>query len=199
MLSLKRPAALVLLLLLVFSSLPEHGIQTLDIMGRMGIAGGARGGMITVGPGKDHANIQDAVNAAITGDTVYIFPGAYTEAVVINGKSIRLEGSSASEVTIDGNVVNNCLEILSSHNEICNLTTSNGDYGIFFDGSNNNSMANVTSSNNQEGVFLEDAFNNTLFNITADSNGRGIYLKRSEHNDIVDSTLSNNNIGMDVF
>jgi len=199
MLSWKRPAALVLLLLLVFSSLPEHGIPTFDIMGRMGLVGGARGGMITVGPGKDHATIQDAVNAAITGDTVYIFPGVYTEAVVINGKSIRLVGSSASEVTIDGNVVNNCLEILSSHNEICNLTTSNGDYGIYLDGSSNNTISNVPSSNNQEGICLEDAFNNTLFNVTTGSNGRGIYLKRSHHNCIVDSTLSNNNIGMDLF
>ena len=195
----KRPAALMILLLLVFSSLPEHGIHTFDIMGRMGITGGAAGGMITVGPGKDHAKIQDAVNAAITGDTVYIYPGVYTETVVIEGKSIRLQGSSASEVTIDGNVINNCLEILSSHTEVRNLTASNGDYGIYLHEACNNSIENVTSTGNQEGIYLDDSFYNMLYNVTATNNHRGIYLKKSGDNSITDSVLSNNDISMDFF
>ena len=50
----------------------------------------------------NYPTIQQAVDAAESGDTILVRAGTYDEDVVINGKSISLIGESASNTTIRG-------------------------------------------------------------------------------------------------
>ena len=50
----------------------------------------------------DYPTIQEAVNNASNGDTVYVRQGAYVENIIIN-KSISLAGENKSMTVIDGN------------------------------------------------------------------------------------------------
>lgn len=57
---------------------------------------------LLVGSGKEYTTIQSAVNAANDGDTIFIFPGTYDEAVdcQTGGKFIRIVGFSRDSVVI---------------------------------------------------------------------------------------------------
>jgi hypothetical protein len=55
---------------------------------------------ITVGPGRDYATIQSAVDAATTGDTVVVYPGVYYENVMFRGRNIVLRSSDPASATI---------------------------------------------------------------------------------------------------
>ena len=50
----------------------------------------------------DYPMIQQAVNAAVNGDTILVRAGTYSEDIVINSKSISLIGENASNTTIKG-------------------------------------------------------------------------------------------------
>jgi len=47
----------------------------------------------------DYATIQDALNAALDGDTILVQAGSYHEAVVFNGHDVTLIGIDGSDVT----------------------------------------------------------------------------------------------------
>lgn len=51
--------------------------------------------------GQDHLTIQAAINAANSGDTVYVYNGYYPESLDIVDKPITLQGESEAGVTID--------------------------------------------------------------------------------------------------
>ena len=51
---------------------------------------------LSVGPDKDFLTIQEAIDNALTGDTITIDAGSYSEAVTINGKNLTLTGSGGA-------------------------------------------------------------------------------------------------------
>jgi len=52
----------------------------------------------------DHATIQDAITAAVDGDTVVVRPGTYVENIDFLGKAITVQSEQGPDVTIiDGN------------------------------------------------------------------------------------------------
>jgi len=64
----------------------------------------ARAQVTYVVPG-DYATIQDALNAALDGDTILVQPGTYPEDVFFNGHDVTLigvAGSSLTEIEPDG-------------------------------------------------------------------------------------------------
>jgi hypothetical protein len=62
------------------------------------LAGTCLGGTIHV-PG-DHLTIQEAIDAAVNGDTVLVAPGTYVENIVFLGKGIHVLSSGGAAVTI---------------------------------------------------------------------------------------------------
>jgi hypothetical protein len=58
------------------------------------------GNVLTVGHGQQFDTIQKAVDAASSGDTIWIAPGEYVEAVCIDGKGLTIEGAGRGDTTI---------------------------------------------------------------------------------------------------
>ena len=73
-------------------------------------------------------NIQDAVNAAITGDTVLVTNGTYTSASEITvAKAITIESVNGREVTIvDGQNAHRCFHLGSSACTLSGFTVTHG-------------------------------------------------------------------------
>ena len=62
------------------------------------------------GPGN-YTQIQDAIDNASSGDTVFVFNGTYYEHIVIN-KSINLIGDKRNNTIIDGNYDSNAVILI---------------------------------------------------------------------------------------
>lgn len=188
------------------------GITILALM----LAGSVRAATHTVcSSGCDYSKIQDAINAAIAGDTILVYSGIYFETVIVNKQLVLLGQNggggmpiingvgmgdviyvTADKVTIDGFKVKNCgaycngIKISSNNNLIINNNVSDNEIDIFLSNSNNNTLTNNTVFNSQDGIYLGSSLNNTLNDNLAYSIGQsGIHLSSSNNN-----TLRNNNV-----
>jgi len=76
------------------------------------VSGAAEAGTLEVGSGKAYSTIQSAVDAAYSGDEVIVYPGVYSEFVVVYNKDNMnihanvlpedIDGSVANRVTVQG-------------------------------------------------------------------------------------------------
>ncbi len=73
--------------------------------------------------------IQDAINVAVSGDTVYVFNGIYSEALTIL-TPLTLTGESANGVIVDGASAFYVIAISANNVQINTLTVQNGVIGI---------------------------------------------------------------------
>ena len=60
---------------------------------------------------NNYTKIQDAIDNASDGDTVFVYDGTYYENIIIN-KSINLTGENKDTTIIDGNGMNMLLAIM---------------------------------------------------------------------------------------
>ncbi|UCB58237.1 MAG: right-handed parallel beta-helix repeat-containing protein, partial [Thermoplasmatales archaeon] len=170
----------------------------------------------------DYTRIQDAIDNASDGDTVFVYCGIYYENIVID-KSIDLIGEDRNTTFIDGRgikdvisiyfnntyisnfVIRNSSEdtsagikyIYSSENTIKNCVIKNNYIGIWFDFSNNNLISINTLTNNNYGIFLqtESYGNNITQNVIIDNNWVGIRIDSSYYNKITLNKIKNNSWG----
>ena len=111
---------------------------------------------------------------------------------IVNSKNI---------VVKDLTLTKNRYGVLFAYTEkssIENVTVSNNDYGIYFDGwSDDNELTNINAnSNKHHGIFYYHSSSNKLTNITASNNGYGIHLFSSSHDELTNITTSNNGYGI---
>lgn len=146
------------------------------------LAGGAGAATITVNASgvADYTRIQDAVNAANTGDTINVQSGTYYENVNVNkqlilkgvdtgiGKPVVDAGGAGSAINISMHGVN-----LEGFNAINSSKTSN-DAGINVN-SNNNVISDNVASNNYFGILVKYSSNNTILGNILTNNGIFIY------------------------
>jgi parallel beta-helix repeat protein len=164
----------------------------------------------------DYQKIQEAVNSANEGDTVFVYNGAYYENVDVN-KTVSLIGENRESTVIDGNSTGSVVNVTASkvniagftiqrsggsyldcgiyvcpwstsNNISCNFITKNSQ-GIYLDSSSENLVSNNTVSNNSIGICLHNSSGNAVHGNIAISNIGGIYLANSG-----DNTLFNNNM-----
>ncbi len=72
----------------------------------------------------NYKKIQDAINAACTGDTVHVWAGTYYENVVI-GRSISLTGNHSSSTFIDGCEKSDGISIRADYVNVTGFTVTN--------------------------------------------------------------------------
>ena len=77
----------------------------------------------------EYPTIQQAINAASSGDTVYVRAGTYYEHITI-GESLTLQGEDRDTTVIDGNGSGNVIYVTANYVTISGLTIANGEHGI---------------------------------------------------------------------
>jgi len=81
---------------------------------------------VDVDGGADYTKIQDAIDNASDGDTIFVYNGIYHENVVINKTSIQLIGESKHYTIIDGSGLEYVVFILGRNDlSLCNFTVRN--------------------------------------------------------------------------
>jgi len=145
----------------------------------------------------NHTTIQEAVNAAEKGDTIFVKAGTYHEHVVID-KALSLIGENKQDTIINGSGTGTVVHVAAYNITLSNFTIQNGRLGIYLQGSNNNIFdGNIVSNNNMYGIYLRYSGNNALTNnVVSSNNPYGIYLSYSSNNALIGNTASNNSYGI---
>jgi len=153
----------------------------------------------------DYAGIQDAINNANDGDTIYVRAGVYYEHVSIDKNGLRLIGENRSTTIIDGNGTGSPVYITANSVTVTGFKIRNSRFeylysGIRVDGCNYNNITGNTLTNDFDGIFLTNSANNTICNnIIINNNWNGVHLKYvSNHNNINDNIISNNRNGINM-
>ena len=193
-----------------------HALR-ITILGLL-LAGSANAATLMVcSGGCVYSSIQDAVNAAASGDTILVQDGIYFENVNVNKKLIMRgigspvvdAGGSGSTITLSANGIGlegfnpigggsypeAGIKVNSSSNTLINNNVSNnGYYGIFLDKSGTNTLiGNNVSNNSAFGINLLSSLNNTLSGNNVSNNyPGGIYLDQSSGNNLSSNNVSNN-------
>jgi len=94
---------------------------------------------IYVNPGD---SIQDAINSASDGDTVYVYSGTYSENVVVN-KSITLTGESKPVIDGMGGIGARGIDITVNNVTVEGFNITNSHYGIYCNASGFSIVDNV--------------------------------------------------------
>ncbi|HVQ01011.1 MAG TPA: right-handed parallel beta-helix repeat-containing protein [Candidatus Thermoplasmatota archaeon] len=147
------------------------------------------------GPGN-YSKIQDAVNNASDGDTVFVYDDSapYFEHVLIT-KSIRLVGEDKSTTCIDAQYNGTVIEIHADNVTIANLLLQHSgrdtNAGINLYGSNCNLSDNLITENFY-GIRVRFTDNNMIFGNDLQDNGNfNIYLYDTNHSTVQHNTISN--------
>jgi len=154
--------------------------------------------------------IQDAINAAMNGDTILVSPGIYNENINFLGKAITVTSVSGPEVTIiDGNQLDSVVRIVFNEQRtsvLSGFTIRNGKDNNFGGGIRISSSPTISGNiiiNNQaetgSGIYISQGSpliqNNIIsgnFDITfiCCGGGGGIYASGSP--EIIGNTIINN-------
>ncbi|MBN1861047.1 MAG: right-handed parallel beta-helix repeat-containing protein [Candidatus Thermoplasmatota archaeon] len=150
------------------------------------------------GPGN-YSRIQDAIDNASNGDTVFVFSGSYYEHVIVN-KSITLIGENQESTIIDGNHTGNVMKIFANRVTLTGFTIQNSgnsmynDKGLYIH-SDNNTIIDCIISNNFRGIALEYAHGNLVSDNYVHHNNDGILIfGYTSWNRIVNNTFTYNDV-----
>ena len=171
--------------------------------------------------GADYTRIQDAIDNASTGDTIFVYIGTYKENIIVN-KSIILQGEDRNYTIINGNKTGKTVNVIINSVEIYDFTLKNSGHkaldagisaitnyssfsgnillnnegsGIFLQG-DNNIISRNNFQNNSNGIKLTSSENNTITKNIIMDNGEGITLSSSNHNEIKENNITNNHYGI---
>ena len=173
----------------------------------------------------DYSKIQDAIDNASNGDTIYVKSGTYNESIMIF-KPITLIGENkdttiidrysktskyfvkstidiyADNITIDGFTINDnsyAIKIYSDYNKISNNVFTDNLDGVALEGANNNIITNNIFRNNSISLKSNACYNYVAYNTIKDSTG-GISLTDSYENTIEkNNIIACNNDGISIW
>jgi parallel beta-helix repeat protein len=177
----------------------------------------------------NYPTIQEAINNASSGDTIFVHKGIYRENVVVN-KSVALIGEDMDFPVIDGKGAEGAgtvIYINASYVSIHGFTIRNSgtnpyDSGIYVDhsigsnisdnkilntndgislyySSNNLISSNVISFNYYSGVVLYSSSDNVIACNILSSNYYGVYLYSSGDDMVSDNTVYSNYYGIHLY
>jgi parallel beta-helix repeat protein len=152
----------------------------------------------------DFRTIQEAIDNATQGDTIYVYNGTYYENVVVN-KSVTLVGENRLSTVIDGNYTGNVMNITASYVNVTGFTIQNSgnasNCGIYVSGSsvNNNISFNIITKN-YCGIKLSGSSNSISRNDIIDNYIDGIMLYYfSNNNTIYRNNITNSSFGIELW
>ncbi len=145
------------------------------------------------GPGN-YTKIQDAIDNASDGDTVFVYNGYYREDVVIN-KVITLMGEDNHRPWINSDSIG--VTIIVDNVVVCGFYLEDcGYYGIYMNYSNNNKIYNNIIVMGGQGIAIYNSDGNEIYsNIIYFG---GICLKYSNLNEIHNNSVSLGDVGIQL-
>jgi parallel beta-helix repeat protein len=152
----------------------------------------------------NYVKIQDAIDAAGAGDTIYVWAGNYSEYLFIN-KSINLIGNGSYKTNIHCGHIYNGITIGADFVNVSGFTITGGrvngyNSGIYLYRANNCLINNNTLIANGFGITLERSTNNTIINNNCLCSWNGIDLYYGCDNNIFENnTIAWNKIGIEIF
>ncbi len=127
---------------------------------------------LTVGSYEPYTIIQEALDNATDGDTIYVRTGTYRERLIIN-KPITLVGEEGNTTILDAHRSGNVLNLTSGHITIKNLTITNATmHGIYAEQCSNLTIDSCRIINNTGcGVLLNASAYATIKHSDIQGNG----------------------------
>lgn len=144
--------------------------------------------------------IQDAVNHAYNGYTIYVRSGIYDEHVIIN-MTINLDGENKNTTIIDGGGTDDVVTISVPGVTISGFTIQNSGIQTYQAGiktlslDSNVTIKNTIIRNNAIGIYLNYAYEqswNIVRNNTIQNNMKGIYAHWANSDQITGNTITMN-------
>lgn len=153
------------------------------------------------GPGN-YSTIQDAINNATDGDTIFVYNGLYAGGIEVD-KSIVLVGQDKVKTFIEGTSGpgQNGISVYVDGVTIRGFSFQRiGNFwpeAAIYINSNNNKVHDNIITNNKFGIDLMQASNNSIFNnlIINQVRYQGMYISYSDNNRIFNNIIANNNGG----
>ncbi|MBE3120632.1 MAG: right-handed parallel beta-helix repeat-containing protein [Thermoplasmata archaeon] len=155
------------------------------------------------GPGN-YSKIQDAIDNASDGDTVFVYSGNYQQGMIGVNKTICLRGEDKNTTVIDGcgqtyifRLVN--VDFYTLFIEINGFTIQNASAGIEIFSHNNTISGNIIQ-NNVYGIVIGWASNNLIYGNVIRKNSFGISTLGGDtwNNKIERNIIENNSYGITI-
>jgi nitrous oxidase accessory protein len=168
----------------------------------------------------NYSTIQQAVDNASNGDTIFVYQGTYYEHVLLY-KKVSLLGETRDQTIIDGSGTGNIIKITADEVTVQDFTLQNGGIGVYIVHSSHCSVVHSKITDNWEGIGLLNASQCIISGNSIIKNGfeginpvqttaslfsdntivnhlQGIYLLESTGNSIVRNNFYSNSRGVDI-
>ena len=142
---------------------------------------------------NDYSTIQDAIDNAVEGDTIFVKTGVYDEILQIE-KSLSLVGEDQETTIINGHNEGPVVYIRKDEVSVSNFTILNGDTPA----SKSSSAQYFPYSTRLAGVHISSASHCFVTNNKIMNSGCGIWLYDSDNNQIVGNDIINNSNGVKI-
>jgi|GEM_PF-1639506 len=151
----------------------------------------------------NYTSIQEALEHARNGDKILVYPGNYTENVVVNLTDICIVSASgkAADTIIQAEDANESVFYVSADGvKIGGLTIQGSDRaGIELESSDGHTILSNTITGNSVGIFLNFSDGNTIYRNTLEENFFGIPMLHSDDSMVAENVLNYNEIAVALF
>jgi len=198
----QKKTILVIILLFAFAFFSQ--MQLFEI------AKGSKITYVNVNGGSNYTTIQEAIDNAESGDTIYVYSGTYNENIIIT-KNIILTGENRETTIIDGQkndhvIYANGTDLNPIGFFISGFTVKNaggeGNDCIALSNINECEISNniITNSDESDGIQIHQCTGLQMYNnqITNNDKGLGILMINSQDSVIYQNTIQNNQKGIEL-
>ncbi len=148
---------------------------------------------------QDYATIQQAIDTAVSGETIVVASGVYREHIGID-KPLTLKGEDCNTTIIDGDGERKVIVMIkASEVRFSGFTIRNGGGGILLEYSNNSVITDNIITNTMDGLSLLFSHNNTIVSNTIEDNELGLFFGYSNSNTVYYNNFINNTEQADVM
>jgi parallel beta-helix repeat protein len=155
------------------------------------------------GPADFHT-IQEAINAANSGDTVFAYNGTYYEHLTV-GKLLTLIGQNQSNTVIDGSNTGAAVIVTASNVTISGFTIQHAGSppygkGIYLSYTSHNvTISGNTVRSNTWGIWADDGSGHLISdNRILNNTDRGVYLNFNNNSTISGNLITNSGSGIEL-